>query len=363
VPTPRHSSDRPAKKTKKESKETKFSRLLKWVGYLTAILSLCATIGGIAKFGYERMKTRQAVDTLLSTEALQLQSHDYWAAWRTLEQAAQHMPNSPQVSEAQVSLAMTWLENIDLSQGQKFSDVTQKLEPVLTHAVAASKPGPRRADLRAHIGWTYFLASRDGRFDLDPAGSYAAAVAEDGDNPYARAMWGHWMLWQSCAKIGNAGEQFASAVASKRQGDFVRRLQLAALLNCNNEEASVETIRVANAMRGEQRSLDPWSRDHIFGRYYFALMNNSQSPQAIRFINAVPPAEHLATYRWLFDAIDFGDSNRRLRTLYLALLQEAAGQRDDALANYRSLLGQVQSHSGSLWQTADAAVNRLSRPH
>ena len=345
---------------KKETGGGKFSRLLKWVGYLTAILSLCATIAGIAKYGYGRVETRRKIDALLSTEAVQVQSHDYPAAWKTLEQATQLMPDSPKVSAAQVPLAMTWLEEAHGNENQKFSDVTEKLEPVLTRAVATSKPGERRADLRAHIGWAYFLASRDGRFDLDPAGPYAAAIAEDQNNPYAQAMWGHWILWQNCEKISDARGHFTSALASHRQGDFVRQFQLAALLNCSNEEAALETIRVANAVRGEQGNVDPWSRSHILSLYYF-LTHSLGTAEASRFINAVPPADHLATFHWLFDKLDPNDSNSLDRTYYLAVLQEAAGQRDDAITGYRSVLRQMPPHSGSLWQSADVAVKRLSR--
>lgn len=342
---------------------SKFSQALKWVGYLTAILSLCATIGGIAKLAYDRLETRRKIDSLLSAEAVQLQSRDYGSAWQTLERASQLMPDSPRVRSAQESLAMSWLEDVHLSENQKYSEVTQKTEPVLARAVAASKPGPGRADVRAHIGWAYFLESRDGRFDLDPAGPYAEAVAEDPNNPYAQAMWGHWILWQSCSKTSDAAGHFTAALASHRQGDFVRRFQLFALLNCQNEEAALETIRVANEMRQEQRTLDSWSRDHIFSLYYFALNHDSRSPEAVRFINALPPAEHVATFRWLFDAMDADSSNGISRTFYLAVLLEASGQREEAVASYRLVLRQVPPHSGPLGQAADAAIKRLSLSH
>lgn len=347
---------------KGETKQNKFSRLLKWIGYLTAILSFCATVGGVLKVGYDRLKTRRAVDSFLSAEAVQLQSRDYGSAWRTLEQASQLQPDSPKVRAAQESLAMVWLEDVHLHENQKFSDVTQKLEPVLTHAVAASNPGAQRADLRAHIGWAYFLASRDGRFDLDPAGPYAEAIAEDPHNPYAQAMWGHWILWQNCEDVSEAESHFASAMAAKRQSDYVRQLQLAALLNCHTDEAEAETVRVANAMRAEQRSLDAWSRSHIFD-VYTELVYDPNGSEAKGIVHAVPPAEHLATFHWLFDSFDPRDSNSVSRTFYLAVLQEVAGQREDALASYRSVLAQRPPHSGSMGQAADAAVKRLSRSH
>lgn len=342
---------------KEQSEGSKFSQVIKWVGYLTAILSLCATIAGIVKVTYDRLDARRKIDALISAEAVQLESRDYVSAWRTLELASQLRPDSPKVRSAQESLAMAWLDDVHLSENQKFSDVVQKLEPVLTRAVATSQPGPRRADLRAHIGWAYFLESRDGRVDLDPAAPYAEAVAEDHNNPYAQAMWGHWIIWQHCDKISDAGGHFAAALASHRQDAYVRHLQLAALLNCHDEGAALETIRVANNMRKEQQSIDLSSRNQIYSLYGDF---DSRTPAVIRFVNAVPPAEHLATFHWLFDTFDSDSSRSISRAFYLAVLEEAAGQRDEAIASYRLVVQQAPPHN-SLSEAASVAIKRFSR--
>jgi tetratricopeptide (TPR) repeat protein len=353
---------RPRTTMKKDGQVSRLSQILKWVGYLTAIFSLCATVFGVAKYLYGRAEMRKNLTALLVTEAEEQKLRDYSSAWQTLEKAAKLDPDSAKVRAAQEKLAMIWLEDIHIQEKQKFSDVTQKLEPILLRAVAAARPGPQQADLRAHIGWAYFLETRDGRFDLDPAGPYREAVAEDPKNPYAEAMWGHWILWDHCYGIKEAAPHFAAAIASQREGDFVRHLQLSALLNCNTEEADQEVIRVANAMRKEQRTLSDWERSHILGIYYFELAH--QTAKSSAFINAVPPAEHVATFHWLFDVLDSDDStNRWSRVYYLAVLQEAAGQRDEALANYKLLLSQTSPRTSTYWEAANAAVKRLSRAH
>lgn len=350
---------------KKDGKEGQFSQVLKWVGYLTAIFSLCATIAGVAKYLYNRVETRRDLAALLATEVEQQKAGDYSSAWQTLDKAAQLVPGSPKVQETQQRLAMAWLENIHVQENQKFSDVTQKVEPILTRAVAAAKPGREQADLRAHIGWAYFLESRDGRFGLDPAGPYREAIAEDPNNPYAEAMWGHSILWGHCYQVKEAEPHFAAAMASQREGDFVRHLELSSLMNCNTEEADQEVIRVANAMRKEQRTIDQGERSRILGLYYFELAH--EAPTSSAFINAVPPAEHVATFHWLFDSLDAnsdsGSSNRLSRVYYLAVLQEAAGQHDEALANYKSVVGQTTARTNSFWDPSNAAVKRLSRSH
>lgn len=351
---------------KKDMKDGRSSPILKWVGSLTAIFSLCATVWGVGKYLYNRTETRRNLAALLATEAEQEKSHDYSSAWQTLEKAEKLDTSSGKVRAAQEKLAMAWLENADIQENQKFSDITQKVEPILTRAVAAAKPGREQADLRAHIGWAYFLESQDGRFDLDPAGPYREAIAEDPNNPYAEAMWGHWILWDHCYQVKEAAPHFAAAMASQREGDFVRHMQLAALLNCDTEEADQEVIRVANAMRKEQRTIDDYERSHILGLYFFELGHETAKSSA--FINAVPPVEHVATFHWLFDSLDSNSdsdsSNRISRIYYLAALQEAAGQREDALASYRLVLSKTTARTNSLWDPSNAAVKRLSSsPH
>lgn len=343
-------------------KDGKLAKVLKWVGYLTAVFSLCATVLGVAKYVYNRVETRKSLNSLFATEAEQQKLRDYPSAWQTLEKAAKLVPDSAEVRAEQEKLAMLWLDDMHLQENQSWSDVVQKLEPVLTRAVTAAKPGRYQADLRAHIGWAYFLESRDGRFDLDPAGPYREAIAEDPNNPYAEAMWGHWILWDHCYRVKEAAPHFAAALASQRESDFVRRLQLAALLDCGGEDAEQEVIRVVNAMRKEQRTVTDWDRSHIYGIYYSEF--SYESAKTSEFINAVPPAEHIATFHWLFDNWDMADATTPWsHALYLARLQEAAGQRDEALANYKSVLSHTPPHSGPRWEVADAGVKRLSRSH
>jgi len=336
----------------------RLTRLIKWVGYLTAIFSLCGTLAAVAKYLYERTERRKDVATLVATAAEEQKASDYIASWQTLERAVQLEPNSARVRAAQEGLALAWLEDVHLQESQKFSDVTEKLEPILERAVASGKPGSREADLRAHIGWIYFLESRDGRLDLDPIGPYREAAKEDPDNPYAQAMWGHWILWQNCEKIQEAKGHFAAALASQRERDYVRRLEMLALLNCHNHQANLEVIRVANAMREERGTPDDGTREHILGIYYFEF--TPKTAETSEFINAVPPAEHVATFRWLFDSVSSDANSSSSQAYYLAELEEAAGQPDSAIINYRLALRRL-SRDSTQGQAAYAGVKRLSR--
>jgi hypothetical protein len=194
-------------------------------------------------------------------------------------------------------------------------------------------------------------------FGLDSAGPYSKAAAQDKNNPYAEAMWGHWILWNH-GKLSDATRHFSSALVTGRERDFVRGLQFAALFNCSNDECDEEIVRVANDVRKEHGAVHPDDVDRIFSEYYRKVFASSAA--SAHFLNAVPPAEHVATFRWLFDGLNFDESKSLLRTCYLAVLQEAAGQRQEALANYREVRAKTPKQSGSLSDTADAGIKRLS---
>ena len=337
--------------------DAKSSVIMKWVGYVTAVLSLLAGLGAIGKSVYQHFDVQRKIDGLLSSEAVQQKGQDYSSAWRSLEAASQLDPDSAKVRAAQETLAMEWLENIRVSENEKFSDIAEKLDPVLTRGATLAKSSSQQADLMAHLGWSYFLRNREGRFGLDPAASYAEAVKKDANNPYAQAMWGHWILWNH-GDLADAEKHFASALASHREQGYVRKLQLSALMNVHDDPYDEEIIRVANAIRKEQGSIDDDMRHRIFGLYYFRMLPPRAGTPA--FINAVAPVDDVATFRWMYDKLDLDESNANLRAYYLCALQQAAGQRDEALAGYKALKQKIAGRSGTFANAVDAGINQLA---
>jgi hypothetical protein len=356
----------------RKAESGEFAKIMKWVGYATAILSLAAAIFGIGKAIWDhvqthhqvistRLETHSALDHPLAAAQVESGARDYPSAWKSLDDASKIDPGSAKVRAAQEDLAMKWLDDdIHAGPNGKFSAITEQLKPVLVRGVTASKPGPRQADLLAHIGWCYFLEGRDESLEPNSAAptEYAKAVAEDANNPYAQAMWGHFLLF-FYNKMSDAEGHFASALASHREVGYVRHMQLSALLNCNENACREETVRVANDMRKEGTPADAREANDIFAIYFFELNPHEKAPT--RFVNAVPPAEHLATFHWLFDRADLGDNKKIERSYYTGVLAEAAGQRDEALAMYKDTMSQGDKNSSSLWDPADAGVKRLSK--
>ena len=346
---------------KEHVKGSRFSQLLKWMGYAAAILSFLGTLYGLGRFAYDRADTNRKINALLASEAVQLQGHDYDSAWRTLEQAQHLKPDSGKVHAAQESLAILWLDDFELQRTEKFAAISQKLVPVLTRMIAVTKQGTQRADLLARLGWAYYLQFRENASEVDPETTFKQAVDDDANNPYAHAMWGYFLLWSKYREdyLESARKHFAAALASQRERNYVRLLQTVGLSDCRTDVCMDELLRVASEIRRDHGQMPDHPRLELFGQYYFEFGGGSQSPQ--RFINLLPPAEHLATFHWLFDEIRFDRSKADQRTFYTAILQEAAGDREGALANYRLCIANDRPNSGSMWERATAAIKRLSR--
>jgi tetratricopeptide (TPR) repeat protein len=336
-------------------------KIFKWIAAITAVISLVLGVQQVVSLGKAARDRRRQVSELLGMEKIQKESGNFTGAWASLEKASGLDDSSKEVRRAQEDLAMAWLEAGRVSsENAKFSEITDKVTPVLSRAVA-SEDRSRRADAYAHLGWADFLRSRDG-VGADPEVSYRKALAEDPDNVYANAMLGHAALWHG-VNLKEARRYFAAALATGRVREYVRGLQFAALLNPNSEEAEEEAIRVANEMRKSGEKLDAIParyRDRLFNIYYGRARPPGPRPE---FLAVVPPAEHLATFQWLFAGEQFEGGKDVLREYWQATLEEASGQSSEALRRLRSLRSRIQREgsASTLTDSVDGAIARLSR--
>jgi hypothetical protein len=319
---------------------------LAWVGSITAVFSLIAGIYGGWVFLSGQIERRRAIDRLLAAEAVQLHTADYESAWKTLAQASTVDPSSTRVQQAQEDIAMQWLDNIRISGDQTFVSITEKLEPVLIRGATSAKLPQRQGDLLAHLGWSYFLRNREMPSSPDPAPAYRDALQKDSANPYAHAMWGHWILWNHQGSV-KAHEHFTAALATPRPGlrPYIRSLQLSALNNEDSPEAIQEIIRVANDVRKEHGDLDPrWPHD-ILNMYWSHMIPPRE--ETAGFLRAVPPLDHLATFDWLLQQAGPNESDSFSHAYIRSALLEAAGRRAEALAGYRTLQSRFDPDSSS----------------
>jgi hypothetical protein len=117
-------------------------------------------------------------------------------------------------------------------------------------------------------------------------------------------------------------------------------------------------VQALNDIRKESGSVPPDMQRRIFSMYYGKLIPPDE--ETTRFINAVPPAEHVATFRWLFDRMDLSEPESLLREGDLCVLEEAAGQREEAKHGYDSIRKKLTGKPGPLLAAAETGSKRLA---
>ena len=328
---------------------------LKLVGAATAVISLILAGNEVAKVLSDARERRRHVEELQRVAVEQQKSGDYAAAWASLAEASKIDDRAVRIS--QEDLAMAWLRDVRISEGSKFSDIVDPLAVVLTRGTVSAS-GVRKADLLAHVGWAHFLKSRDGSTTARPEDSYREAIEIDSGNPFAHVYWGHWIMWMR-GNVDEATRHFAAAVASGRERPYVRQIQLAALNLFRSDGADVALLRAVDEMRRNGEPIDARTRRGIYDLYYSSFSSDSDLR---RLIESLPPREHIATIRALFFDRDFEAYKAPLRDAMLAMLQEAAGSRDEALATWRAVRAEVRPDADRrVTGRADAAIARLSR--
>ena len=364
-----------------ESDSGQESRVLKWVGGATAVISLVVAAQQAIQLVSDGRERQRQIAELHSVASLQQEAGDYRAAFASFERALEVAEPSGQLAkltgqlseqrrqlrEAQEDLAMAWLENLQVnaSKGETFSDVVGKLDPVLNTGIASSS-GDRKADLLAHAGWANFLKSRDGERRLDPDQQYRQALEIDSRNPYAHSYRAHWMLWtRRAAALGDAREHFSAALASGRVTDHVRRIQLSALKNLSSD-GEAEFLAAVNDMRAKNETIEPQTRSDLFAMYSFSCSLRHDPDRLARWSLVVPVAEQLATFQALFFGADQVGPDQYPRPgadACLAHLLEGAGQPEKALPVWMALVDRFPPSAGSrLGDRARDAVVRLRRP-
>jgi HEAT repeat protein len=297
------------------------------------VLLALAIVGAGAGWWYQEYQVkRAALERLFSEGKIQQDNGHYEDAWRLSEQARSLAPDNPDVHENEAKLAMTWLDDARYTEGKgSFSAIVDKVLPALSRC-SVSPNKAHAADCFAHMGWGDFLKSREGQGGVKPEQFYQRALALDPENPYAHAMWGHWLIVNG-NHVAEAQQRFAAALNSGRERKFVRELQLAALQWVGADENQVELIRVCNEMRKENDLLPEAARSRLLSWVYFG----NRDTVLAKLDQTLPADEHLATFQWLIQGIDITESI--YLTFTLARLLEAGGDCDAAQRLYVSLLG------------------------
>lgn len=343
--------------------------IAKILGIVVAVLSVIFGINQLTGLVAEARARDHRVSELLAVSAAEQGAARYSAAWSHLTEAeklvgaqgiiARFVGGSARtggrIRVRQEDLAMMWLERATVTGSQSFTDVVSTVSPTLELG-ATRAAGARRGDLLAHLGWGEFLSRREGAPRSDPTPRYREALAADPNNPYALVYLGHWETWRH-GSLKIAMDYFSRALATGRERAWVRAMQLSALRNVlHDADAGVEYLRAVNEMRVNGEKIDEQTRNDAFGVYYFAFSGGAAD--ARRLLDGLAPAEQAVTFKQLFSGPEFARDHPS-RDLYLAALQEAAGQKQEALQTLNELKQKLPPGS-PLREEANRALRRIS---
>lgn len=298
--------------------------------------------------------TRDVVDTsdvrnLISAAQQQRGLRDYAGAWTTIERAVALQPSSVDAATERLQVAMAWIRDMSVRDSETFADTLRPLTECL-HVHATTAKGPLAADIQAHFGWANFLRWKQGEKQLLVEENYVAAVAHDATNPFAHAMWGHWLAVRG-RTVREMNQHFDVALKSGRERPFVQNFRVSALIWAETPESMAELLRVADQMRRAGEALNSNLRSRICTEVYSRLGKKDEST----LLAILPPGDHLVTFHWLLDGRNT-DDNAEL-AYFRARLTEANGEFEPAAKYYRALIAQ----DTTMEERAKAGLARCER--
>lgn len=256
---------------------------------------------------------------------------DFAGAWDSIGRAVALNPQSNEARDAQVHIAMNWIREISIREGETFSAKLRPLTECLRASIDRAK-GNVPADIYAHLGWADFVRQvKEGMTSLKPEDSFTSAIARDAANPFAHAMSGYILAYRH-RPLHKITPNFALALRANRERAYVQQMHVQALLVARSDEAIMELVRIADEMRSKSEPLSlEWRKRILFEAYFGSRLN-----EEAKLLKLLPPAQHLLTFEWLLTDLDLEQNPDY--AYFQARLTEATGDDATAVELYRKLL-------------------------
>jgi tetratricopeptide (TPR) repeat protein len=330
--------------------------VMSWTGRISALIGLGASlVGGVTWFINHHRATveRQEKMRLAETQAKQ---REYQASIQSYSEILKTDPLYQPALDEQLATTMQWVESPSHFDAASLDQIMA----ILDAGLSRNRNTARAADILAHIGWTHWLNQKIAEREFGPAAeqSFNTALAADPSNVYANAMLGNWML-QNGKSFAEGIQHLNAAAATGKERPFVRRMQLGALIYLDQPGSRAEQVKVANDMRKDGEPLDEGDKSRILS--FCFNPGTTEHKELAESLSAVPPDEAWQTYLWLDDNAKDDDSRQNIHDFIQANLLEVSGKRSDALEKYRLLQKNLKNESGSMKDSVNAAIARLSR--
>jgi hypothetical protein len=338
--------------------------VMSWVGGATALIGLFVSLAGGVHWFITHHKQQTELNAKLALAQAQAKQGEYQASVQSYGDILKGNSLYRPALDQQLNTTMLWVENFHVlaHEDQNAADLSapalDQIMAILDSGLTRTK-GPQAADVQAHLGWAHWLNQHIGEREFGPAAeqNLRAALASDPSNVYANAMLGNWML-QNGGSFTEAMQHLDRAVSTGKVRPFVRSLQLGGLINLDQTGARAELIKAANDMRKSSESFDEEYKKRILGFCFDPLVTDHG--ELAESLTAVPPDEAWKTYLWIDDKPEGGRSQLMVHDFIDANLLELSGKRQESLERYRLLQQELKNHSGTMKNSVDAAIARLS---
>ncbi len=337
--------------------------VMNWVGRATAFLGLFASLaGGITWLVHRHMVDAERKAKMALAEA-QAEQGDYQGSIATYAEILKEDPTYRPALDMQLNTDELWVEDFRVTapEGQStaapaaamLDQIMPILDSGLTRAQKAQMP-----DILAHIGWAHWLNQGIAEREFGDAAeqNLHAALKLDAQNVYANGMLGNWIL-QNNGDLADAMRHFDAAVATGKARPFVRGLELGGLTYLDRKGARAAQVRVANEMRRAGEPLDRDYKRRILSFCFDPVVTDRD--ELVESLSAVPPDDEWQTYLWLDDN-PYHEDHHVSHDFIQANLLEVSGDKAGSLAKFRALQQELTDANGSMKQSVDAAVARLS---
>ena len=339
--------------------------VMSWVGGITALIGFVASVAGGVTWFVNHHRQRAELNAKMALAQAQTTQGEYQAAIQTYSEVLKADPLYHPALDQQLNTAMLWVENFSVLAGDNrtpselAAPALDQIMAILDSGLARTK-GSQAADIQAHIGWAHWLNQRIAEREFGPAAeqNLRAALATDPSNVYANAMLGSWML-QSGGSVAEAIPHLDLAVSTGRARPLVRRLQLGGLLYLDQKGARAALVKAANDMRNSGEPLGEGRGRRILGFCFDPV--TTDDAEFSESLSAAPPDEVWKTYLWLAELPENAQNLSTVRDLLAANLLELSGKQRESLEKYRLLQQQLPNQPGTLKNSVDAAVSRVSQ--
>ena len=326
---------------------------LKWVGGITAIISLVISSVNLNDIVISAKRRSAAVEELVAGAVKMRKLENMDSAFRLLSQALEIDPISKTAVALQVEIAMKKVRDMNRYADKEDIANIEPLIPIIERGIGVSDKR-KAADALAHLGWIHFLRSDAYKKKYKADMYFQEALKLDADNCYAHVLRANWYLTgQRYKKITNPVEKamhhYRQAEKSSRKMNDLEKIIWRSLAGTRFDGADIIVLNRANDYRMKGKKIDQETREVIMALCCKTLMNEKK----IKTItHEIPPRTLKKIFTWIQTG-NAGATDEKLKCKntfegrYLSImLDDISGDTLSTMARYRALLGDIRREEG-----------------